>query len=328
MRIEPGTLCTPRGCSTLELRPFHPRGTFSVASNRPCSLQPLDHYKLSSRSQRSPVITPFHRRCRAKVANNQKSQECPPFTETSSFERRPACRPLTCQHLLWLWSRLLLAGGGLLSVCLKRWLLGWFGGGLDGWIRSLHKKTATSEMPVSPLIFEELAGKESTENGQLGLNLLILQGGALRLCGSAAYKATLHHIQAVRTGESASLDPKAALVRACLGAETVERRRHFPIVGTSGSNSSFLLPLSPLFTICRLERRRRAGVAPHPRISKQSTPSPFSGKLPTASPPGWKSTLCSKAMASQPAPVGWAGTGRDGTGRVAACPHLPSFSGK
>lgn len=37
----------------------------------------------------------------------------------------------------WGWSTLLLTGGGLLLGCLKRWLLGWFGGGLDGWIRNL-----------------------------------------------------------------------------------------------------------------------------------------------------------------------------------------------
>lgn len=54
----------------------------------------------------------------------------------------------THQHLLWLWRRLLLVGGGLPSVCLKRWLLGWVGGGLDGWILNLHTHT-TSEAILS-----------------------------------------------------------------------------------------------------------------------------------------------------------------------------------
>lgn len=34
----------------------------------------------------------------------------------------------------------LLTGGGLLLGCLKRWLLGWLGGGLEGWILNLKKK--------------------------------------------------------------------------------------------------------------------------------------------------------------------------------------------
>lgn len=45
--------------------------------------------------------------------------------------------------LPWGWSTLLLTGGGLLLGCLNRWLLGWFGGGLDGWIRNLHRETRT-----------------------------------------------------------------------------------------------------------------------------------------------------------------------------------------
>lgn len=48
---------------------------------------------------------------------------------------------LTSRHLLWAWSMLLLTGGGLLSACLKRWLLGWLGGGLEGWICNLCVQT-------------------------------------------------------------------------------------------------------------------------------------------------------------------------------------------